>query len=301
MLRKNLPAFIVILMILCRAADGFPHEILVVQDLKIKPYNDALSGFKTALNDKVANANYTVRDSGEAVAFIKERRPDLILAIGMDAFHRVKKFSNEIPMVYLMVLNPTGATQEDRIITGVGMTIAPEKQLAAMRLVLPGARRIGLVYDPRKSGPFVRRAQAAAKEFRFDLISKEVSHPRFVSNALNSMKGAVDVLWMIPDTTVITPDTVELIMLHSLDNRLPVCTFSIKYLEMGALMSLDINAVSMGRQAGEQAAGILSGTDLRDVRPVDADNPTLIINDAVARKLRIHLGEDLRNKARIIR
>jgi ABC-type uncharacterized transport system substrate-binding protein len=70
---------------------------------------------------------------------------------------------------------------------------------------------------------------------------------------------------------------------------------------MGALMSLDINTDSMGRQAAEQAARVLSGTNVRDVPAMEADNPTLVINDAVARKLRIHLGDDVRNKARMLR
>jgi putative tryptophan/tyrosine transport system substrate-binding protein len=301
MLRKGLPSFIAFLVILCHAAVGFTQEILVVQNLRIKPYTEALAGFKAALNDKVPSAHYTVRDSGDAVAHLKYKRPDLVLAIGMDALQEIRRFSSEVPTIYLMVLNPGGTAQEERNITGVGMMIAPEKQLAAMRLVLPGARKIGVVYDPRKSGPFVRRAQNAAREFRFDLIVREISHPKDVSNALNSMKGSVDVLWMIPDTTVITSDTVELIMLYSLENRLPVSTFSVKYLEMGALMSLDINTDRMGRQAADQAARILSGTNVRDVPAMEADNPTLVINDAVARKLRIYLGEDVRNKARMVR
>jgi putative ABC transport system substrate-binding protein len=282
------------------ATDACSQEVLVVRNLRIKPYNDALAGFKSALGAKVGNVGYTLQDGDDAAAFLRRRKPDLILAIGMDALQAVKRHT-DIPIVYLMVLAPASLVQVEKNITGVSMTVSPEKQLAALRKVLPGVRRVGLLYDPRKSGPFVKRAYGAARELRIEFLAKEVTSSRAVLEALNSLKGAVDAFWMIPDTTVVTPETAEMIMLFSIENRLPVSTFSAKYLEMGALMSLDINASDMGRQAADLAARILSGANPREVAPVEADNPTLIINETVARKLRIPLGDEIRSKARILK
>jgi putative tryptophan/tyrosine transport system substrate-binding protein len=285
--------------LLC-ATDTFSQEILVVRNLRIKPYSDALTGFQAVLGGKFGNINYTVLGAEDAASSLRRKKPDLVLAIGMDALHAVRR-NTDIPIVYLMVLAPESLVHMEKNITGVSMTVSPEKQLAALRKILPGVRRVGLLYDPRKSGQFVKRAQGAARDLRIELLAKEVNHPKSVLEALNSLKGAVDALWMIPDTTVVTPETAEMIMLFSLENRLPVSTFSVKYLEMGALMSLDINASDMGRQAGELASRILSGTNSRDITAVEADNPTLVINETVARKLRIPLGVEIRAKARIIK
>ena len=282
------------------STDAHSQEILVVRNLKIKPYGDALAGFKSALGGKVGNVGYTLQDADGAMAYLRRKRPDLILAIGMDALQSVKR-NTDISIVYLMVLAPASLVQVEKNVTGVSMTVSPEKQLAALRKVLPGVRRVGVLYDPRKSGPFVKRAHGAAREMRIEFLAKEVTHPRAVLDALKSLKGTVDAFWMIPDTTVVTPETTEMMMLFSMENHLPVSTFSAKYLEMGALMSLDINAADMGRQAAELAAKILSGMNPRDVAPVEADNPTLVINETVARKLRIPLGDDIRSKARIIK
>jgi putative ABC transport system substrate-binding protein len=300
MLKKYLLTVLSIFCFLWCATDTLSQEILVVRNLRIKPYNDALSGFKAVLGGKFGNISYAVHGADEAASSIRSRKPDLILAIGMDAFQAVRK-NSEIPIVYLMILAPVPLSQVDKNITGVSMTISPEKQLSALRRVLPGVRRVGLLYDPRKSGLFVKRAHTAAREMRIELLAKEVTHPKSVLEALNSLKGSVDAFWMIPDTTVVTPETAEMIMLFSLENRLPVSTFSAKYLEMGALLSLDINASDMGRQAGELAARILSGTNARDIAAVEADNPTLVINETVAGKLRIPLGGEIRSKARILR
>lgn len=300
MIKKYFITFLLVLLVLCGASEAAPQEILVVQNHTIKPYRDAFSGFKSLVNNRHRGVDYTFRDSRRAVEYLSGKKPDLVLAIGMDALQKVKIFSG-VPIVYLMVLNPTAIVAEERNVTGVSMTVSPEKQLAALRRVLPSARRIGLLYDPKKSASFVKRAQVAAKELKFDLLAKEVKDSKLVPATLNSLKGVIDAYWMIPDTTVLTPDTTELLMLFSLENNIPVCTFSTKYLALGALMSLDINAFEMGRQAGELAANILSGKRVADLPPVEADTPNLIINESVAGKLKVPLDKDLRDKARLLR
>jgi len=290
-------AFCVVLF--CGAGEASPQEILVVQSMRIKPYMEAVEGFRAALNGKARDMSYVVRDTAEAADYMRGGRPDLILAVGMEALRHVKKYSR-IPIVYMMVLNPYAALDGEPNVTGVGMTISPEKQLAQIRRILPGARRIALLYDPGKSGTFARRAQAAARELQLEIAAREVAHARDVPEALKSLKGAADAILLIPDTTVLTRETTELIMLFSVENALPVCAFSSKYLEMGALMSMDVSASDMGRQAGLLAARILSGTRVDVPPPVDADNPVITVNGTVARKLGIHLSDEVRARAKVI-
>jgi len=297
--RIILLTFCLLASLFCGVVPAFPQQILVVQNLRIKPYADALAGFRESLGARGRHVSIAVNNGEDAVSFIRKKRPDLILAIGMDSLQKVKRYT-DIPIVYLMVLNASSVVQDERNVTGVGMTIAPERQIAQIRRVLPNTRKIGILYDPKKSSFFVRRAQAVAREHRIDLLVKEVDNPKSVPGALNNMKGAVEALWMIPDTTVVTPETAELIMLFSLENRLPVVTFSTKYLDMGAFMSLDVNAFDMGKQAGEQAARILAGMGAGEVPASEAESLVLTINEAVARKLRISIPEDVRARARMI-
>ena len=300
MTNKIFLTFLLVFLCLVGASKASPQEILVVQNHKIKPYADAFSGFKSQVNSKSKGVEYVFRTSNGAVEYLSGSKPDLILAIGMDVLQKVKIFS-AVPIVDLMVLNPAAIVPDERNITGVSMTISPDKQLAAIRRVLPSVRRIGLLYDPKKSGSFVKRAQNVAKLLKIDLLAKEISHSKVVPAALNSLKGAIDAYWMIPDTTVVTPDTIELMMLYSLDSKIPVCTFSTKYLEIGALMSLDINAKEMGRQAGGLALKILSGKKVADISSVEADTADLVINEAVARKLKVTIEDDLRGIAKFVR
>ena len=89
-------------------------------------------------------------------------------------------------------------------------------------------------------------------------------------------------------------------MLFSIENRIPVFTFSEKFLEMGALISLNIDASDLGKQAGEMAKEILSGKDIRNIPGADARKIVLSINSKAAKKLGITINDEIVNKAIIV-
>jgi putative ABC transport system substrate-binding protein len=141
----------------------------------------------------------------------------------------------------------------------------------------------------------------SARALRIEIRSKEVNSPREVAESLHALKGTVDAIWMIPDTTAITPDTIEAIMLFSVRSGIPVCSFSAKYVELGALMSVDVSPFDMGCQAGDMAARILSGSKAADLQAAEAEHPVLTVNETVLRKLRLKMSDDVRARARIVR
>lgn len=274
--------------------------ILVIQSLGISPYNEALAGFRSALEAKARGVGYAVLRVNEADQAIRERKPDMILAIGAEALRKGKKYQH-IPLVHLMVLNPHSVLRNERNVTGVSMVVSPERQLSAIRRVLPDARRIGVLFDPDKSGSFLKRAMSSARALRMEIRAREVTSPKEVADSLLALKGTVDAIWMIPDTTAITPDTIEAVMLFSMRNGIPVCSFSAKYVGVGALMSVEASPFDMGRQAGEMAARILSGAKAADLQPTEVEHPVLTVNETVLRKLRLKMSDDVRARARIVR
>ncbi len=273
--------------------------LLVVQSLQIKPYNEALRGFRSACAGTTRVVTSEEQSEANIVEKVRRNRPDLILAIGLDALAKVKNI-RDVPIVYLMVLNPQSLVQDTSNIAGVSMNIQPEKQLSVLQQVLPHARKIGLPFDPDKSGDFVRKAQAAAQAFGIELVTRKVHSPRETAAALDGMKGKIDALWLPPDTTVINPGTVDLLILTALENRIPVYTFSEKYAEKGALLSLEVDAAEAGRQAGELANRILAGTAVQKLENVDARGGILTVNLIVAKKLGIRINGDVIKKARKI-
>jgi len=104
------------------------------------------------------------------------------------------------------------------------------------------------------------------------------------------MKGDIDVFWMLPDVTVMTPETVEFLVLFSLKYRIPLLAPSEKWLDLGAFLSTGIDAFDMGAQAGDMANKILSGRHVKNVQQALARKYVVSTNLMIAGKLGIGLN-----------
>ncbi|MDL1978190.1 MAG: ABC transporter substrate-binding protein [Deltaproteobacteria bacterium] len=293
---KNLS--VLLFLTLCYGPTEAGQEIVAVQSMRIRPYEEAIEGFRSVCNARMNRLVLRELQGRDVVDKINEIRPEMVLAIGMDALLRVKMVK-EIPVVYLMVLNPRSALDCDNI-TGVCMDIPQKEQLTSVCRVLPNVKNIGLLYDPVRTGHFAERAQHAATEIGIKLIANRIDRPMDVPLTVNGMKGKIDLFWMLPDLTVITPETVEFLLLFSLENEIPVLAFSEKYVELGALMSIGIDAFDIGRQAGEMAQEILSGRDVKRVQPVDARKSVISINMKIAEKLGIVINKKMIKNVKIV-
>lgn len=276
------------------------QKVVAVQSIRIAPYQEAISAFQKTCDAKITRLVVSELNGADVTRKIRHLNPDLVLAVGMEALSRVKVLEN-VPIVYLMVLNPHSILSEGEHITGVSMNIPPEKQLNLFRETLADVKTIGLVYDPARTGYLVKKAQVAAKKMGITLITRQVGRSMDVPVAIKDMRTKIDAFWMLPDLTVVTPETVEFLLLFSLENTIPVLAFAEKYVEYGALMSIGIDSFDLGVQAGEMANAILSGRDVAHVPRVDARKPVLSINLKVAKKMGIRIDEKIIRKARVIK
>jgi putative ABC transport system substrate-binding protein len=213
----------------------------------------------------------------------------MVLAIGPAALSEVKRIK-DIPIVYFMVPNPQSSLSGQENITGVSMNIPPRKQLQALLQTLPRAKRVGLLYDPKNTGYLIGEVRQAAREMDIVLTASEIHHAREVATSAMEMKNDIDVFWMLPDVTVMTPETVEFLVLFSLKYRIPLLAPSEKWLDLGAFVSTGIDAFDMGVQAGDIANNILSGTQVKNVQQAHARKYVVSTNLMVAGKLGIGLN-----------
>jgi putative ABC transport system substrate-binding protein len=299
MVRKLFLILLAKLLMLSPCIAAANPKVIVIQSLMIKPYEEALSGFKSACDCKIERLILSEMGGVDVVKEVSKIKPDIILTVGIDALSKVKKIK-DIPIVYIMVLNPQSVISKEENITGVSMNIPPEKQLVLLQEAFHDVNRVGLLYDPEKSGYLVEKARYYSRKLGIKLIVEEVHSSKEVPSIINKMKYGIDVFWMLPDTTVITPETAEFLFLFSLENKIPIFTFSDKYLELGAVMSVGLDAFDIGRQAGEMAKKILSGTDIMNLPRVDARKAVLTINLKTAKKLGITINNEIISRAKII-
>lgn len=276
------------------------QRILVIQSLRVAPYEQAVAGFESVCHSEIRRIVLSDPGGEDLHEKIDEIRPDIILSIGMNALEKAKTVKN-IPIIYSMVLNPQAVLSGEKNITGVSINISQEKQLETLLRIIPDTKNIGLLYSPVNTGDIAKNARDAAAKVGINLFKKKIYSSRDVPSAINEMKGKIEAFWMLPDVAVVTPETIEFLILFSLENKIPILTFSEKYVELGALMSIGIDPYDIGRQAGEMAVKILSGRDIKSIQGVDARNAVISLNLKIAKKLGISIDEKIINEARIIK
>jgi putative ABC transport system substrate-binding protein len=293
-------ALLILTLILLSAPCDAAQKVLVLQSMRVTPYDEALRGVRSVVSGTFKRVVISEMDGVDVARTVRDERPDVILAIGTEALARVRRVK-DTPIVYLMVLDPQNALTSGENLTGVSMNVPPERQLAALQSLMPRLKRIGIPYNPSRSGVLARKAQSAARSLGIEPVSRELRSARDVIPVAEGMKGEVDAIWMLPDTTLATPESIEFLLLFSLANRIPILAFSDKYVQMGAIMALDIDPYDLGRQAGDLVRRILSGTPLEQVQRVEPRSMVMTVNAKVARKLGLTLSEEALSRARVIR
>lgn len=280
----------------CEAA----QKILTLQSVRVTPYEEALKGVRSIVTGSVKKLVLTDLEGVDAAKAVRDERPDVIIAVGSEALNRIRKIK-DTPIVYIMIFDPQNSLTAGANITGIGMQVSPERQIAFIQEVLPRLKHLGTLYNPARTGSLFRRTQTAARSLGIDLMAREIHSPRDVPSLVEGMRGNIEAFLMLPDTTVVTPETVEYLLLFSLKNRIPIITFSDKYVEMGALMAVDVDPYDLGRQAGEMVRKILGGISPANIPHGEPRSASMTINSTIARKLGLSLNEATLGRAKVIR
>jgi putative ABC transport system substrate-binding protein len=276
------------------------QDVVIVKGHALAPYDKAIKGFNSACGCTISEIVSSEMDDASVVREIRRIKPRVIFAVGAQALSAVKEIKT-LPVVYAMVPNPQPLLSDKENVYGVSMNIAPELYFNELKKILPGANRIAVLYNPAKTGHYVDKAAAAALPLGITLITREVSAARDVPAVIQDIKDELQVLWLLPDSTVITPETIEYLLFFSFESKVPILAFAQKYVQMGALMSLGIDDYETGRQAGEMAKQVLAGRAPHNVAGgVPPQKAVLTINIRSARKMSIPLSEEVVGRAKIV-
>jgi putative ABC transport system substrate-binding protein len=222
---------------------------------------------------------------------VDERRPAAVLAVGGAALEAALRLPDdtETPIVYLLAPGGSELARGNPRVTGVNTAVPPARVLRAVHALLPGIQRAGVVFDPSRSGPPVAEARKEAEILGLALLDSEARAPNEVGSALGSLSGRVDALWMLPDLTVVTPETVASFALFSVDNRVPLIAFSQAYLRKGATLSVDADPEGMADQAARLVWRILSGASPAEAPPEPPERIRISVGRRAAERLGLRI------------
>jgi putative ABC transport system substrate-binding protein len=231
-------------------------RVAVLLTAKAPEYEEALKGFKEATPHEIV-AVYDMDgdlDRGrKQLAEIEAKvKPDLIFAVGIWALQVVVSRPSPIPIVYAMVLNPPSVIgAQAKNVTGASMNVPVEQSMRLFKQLGPQVKRIGVIFNPAKTGYLVKRAQVVARDEGLELVTREISSAREVVGALEAIQDGIDALWIVPDETTLSQAVVQQMLLFSYRRKLPLLGLTDRHAQMGALFSLSFACgEDLGRQAG---------------------------------------------------
>ncbi len=178
---------ILFLPIILHPSISYASEEVIVISSGYTVYKDTLRGFKSVCNNRIKEYRLQDYSKDALINKISKSKPRLILAIGYDALEIIKEIKN-IPIISVMVLNLKNAIPDNSLITGIDITLSIEQQLDAIRLVLPGSKRLGVIYNPSEIDYLLEEAGSIVSQKGFALISYPVEKPEEIISAINNFK-----------------------------------------------------------------------------------------------------------------
>lgn len=272
-------------------------EIAILKSSGIGAYEQAIEGFKATAPSGAIYAEYDLQgdlDQGKKLARkIRASEASLVVAVGLKAALAAKLEIVDVPIVYMMILDPAKHNLSAPNMAGTLMEIPVERQFKILRAFLPNLHRIGILANPGNSAAKMKDATAQAAAHTFQLQEFPVDSEKEVPQQLRSLLASTDALWLVPDSTVLTNESIGFILESSLARRIPVIGFSPELTRLGALMSLSVAYGEVGRETGLLAKRILDGDRNPPMKPVPIERLKITVNLKTARFLGIEFPKEV--------
>lgn len=242
-------------------AQAKPKVLIINSDGSVEKYRQAEDEFTRQIKasvDRIVDVQLDQSDQPEALEkLIDSEKPDLIYSIGSKAYQLASQFGGSKPLLFSSVLN-WQRFERGKNSYGVANELSLSQELSLLRYLLPGVKRVGILYDPRYSRERVAEARSYAGEVELSLVEQVVEDAGDLKDGLSSLLPKVDVLWLIADPGVLADRAaIEQIFAAGDKQKKPIYTYSDAFVRYGASLVVAADTPTMGRQAANLAQSIL--------------------------------------------
>jgi len=277
--------------------ESMAMDIAILQSSDIPAYQEAIAGLKATGPIGAIYTEYDLQgdlELGKRLARkLRASNASLVVAVGLKAALAAKVEIVDVPIVYMMILDPLKHQLTAANMTGTLLEVPVDRQLKIMRTFLPTLQRLGTLYDPAKTSSRVKEALLQATISGFQLKGLPVESEKEVPQQLRTLLSDVEALWLMPDSTVLTNESIQFILESALARQVPVIGFSPEFTRLGALLSMSVNYFEVGRETGLLAKRILNGEGLLPLNPVPIERLKITVNLKTARFLGITFPKEL--------
>ncbi len=304
-MQKKLFVILLSLLFVSPWVQGFPKgsRVVILNSKNLIPYYQAIQGVKQILGKEtpVYEMNANPHKGKILVNYAISNGAKVIVAVGALAVEVAEKQS-QVPVVFTMILHSEKFLVSNRNTTGVYMDIPVKIQFQTLASAFPHITRIGVIYDPAKTGDEVQTGKGAAANLGLTLFDLPISSSSGVPRALKKLlKNKIQSLWMVPDSTVYTSDSFAYINERLIEHHIPFFVFSKEFVRIGGLLALSPKYTEIGKEAGELALKILNGVRANQIPPKFPDRFDLYVNRHVLRETGIKISSTVLSAAKMIK
>ena len=219
-------------------------------------------------------------EAATALAQVQHKVPVLNALLPRSSFERVLRASGRRASVRFNLL------QLDQPVP---------RQLALIRLALPKARRLGVLWGP-DSLPKAPVLRSLASSQGLALQEARLDEGTSLFAALQSVLDSSDVLLAFADPLVFNSSSIQNILMTTIRAQVPLVAFSPAYVRAGALLAVYSTPTQVGTQSARWVLGVLANQALPE-QPLEPDDFEIGVNAQVASALGLSLDAKVLHQA----
>jgi putative ABC transport system substrate-binding protein len=223
---------------------------------------------------------------------------DVIVTDGAPAAVAAKSATSVIPIVMATVGDPVTQGIVDNLarpsgnITGFTLLSIElsAKRLEMLKEIVPGMRRVGVLWNPLNSGPQYATTEEAARALGLTLESGEAQSRGTVPEAIGILRQRnVSALVVLPDGLFWNERVA--VVIHATAARLPAIFPEREYVDVGGLLAYGPNVAANFRGAAGYVDRIIKGAKPADLPVQQPTKFELVINLSTAKALGLTIPE----------
>jgi putative ABC transport system substrate-binding protein len=229
---------------------------------------------------------------------------DVIVTSGA-AVAAAKKATSDIPIVFGVANDPLGTGLVASLVhpggnvTGLSLQ-APElvgKRVELLREAIPNLRRVAFMGNVDYPGSVLemREAQTTARTLGLEFVALEIKRAVDIVPAIEAISSRAEALYVCADPLLLA--NALRINTLAVGTRLPTMHALRDFVDASGLMSYGPHFPDLWRRAGDYVDKILRGTKAADIPVEQPVKFELVVNQIVARALRLEIPPTLLARA----
>ncbi len=263
----------------------FAEEIVLIKSQDLPLYREAQEGFQENYPEPlvVLDLKGDIHAAEAVMLPLKKRPQTLVVAMGLLAARMVQEHLPNNSMVFSMLFDPERFSLSGGNRSGVTLQLDTGLLFAKIQHLFPNAKRIGVLYDPEKTAEIIQEAKQATAKQGLKLIAMPVPTEQALPRIARKLVDQIDLLWVIPDRTVISPFSLEFLLLLALERQIPTVGFSKDLVKRGMTAALSPDYKAIGKETAQIV--LLMQRGKKDIPVRAAPKMLLSLNATTARKI----------------